>query len=111
MLSSRPMKVHLSTLGCKLNESELESWARRFAGDGHELVADARDADICVLNTCTVTHTAAHKSRQMARQLARANPRARLVLTGCFADIAPSEAQALPHVALVVPNEDKDRLV
>ena len=105
------MKVYLSTLGCKLNESEIESWARRFAGDGHELVADARDADICVLNTCTVTHVAAHKSRQMARQLARTNPRARLVLTGCFADIAPAEAKGLPNVALVVPNVDKDRLV
>ncbi|HEX7587129.1 MAG TPA: tRNA (N(6)-L-threonylcarbamoyladenosine(37)-C(2))-methylthiotransferase MtaB, partial [Anaerolineae bacterium] len=105
------MKVYLSTLGCKLNESEIESWARRFADDGHELVGDARDADICVLNTCTVTHTAAHKSRQMARQLARANPKARLVLTGCYTDIAPDEAKGLPNVALVVPNVDKDRLV
>ncbi len=105
------MKVYLSTLGCKLNESELESWARRFADDGDEVVGDPRDADICVLNTCTVTHTAAHKSRQMARQLARANPHARLVLTGCFTDIAPAEAQALPNVALIVPNADKERLV
>ena len=105
------MRVYLSTLGCKLNESELESWARRFADDGCEIVGDPRDADICVLNTCTVTHTAAHKSRQMARQLARANPHARLVLTGCFTDIAPAEAQALPNVALIVPNADKERLV
>ncbi len=106
-----PVKVYLSTLGCKLNESELEFWSRRFAKDGYEVVGDPRDADICVLNTCTVTHVAARKSRQMARQLARANPNARLVLTGCFADIAPAEAKALPNVALVVPNADKDRLV
>ncbi|MDE3090965.1 MAG: tRNA (N(6)-L-threonylcarbamoyladenosine(37)-C(2))-methylthiotransferase MtaB [Chloroflexota bacterium] len=105
------MKVYLSTLGCKLNESELKSWARRFADDGCEVVGDPRDADICVLNTCTVTHTAARKSRQMARQLARANPATRIVLTGCFGDIAPDEAKALPNVALVVPNADKDRLV
>jgi threonylcarbamoyladenosine tRNA methylthiotransferase MtaB len=105
------VKVYLSTLGCKLNESELEAWTRRLANTGAQIVADPRDADICILNTCTVTHVAAHKSRQMARQLARANPRARLVLTGCFTDIAPDEARALPNVALVVPNADKDRLV
>src|SRR5450759_2643299 len=111
MLSSRAMKVYLSTLGCKLNESELESWTRGFTRDGAEIVADPRDADICVLNTCTVTHTAAHKSRQMARQLARANPNARIVLTGCFVDISPTDAKNLPNVALIVPNADKDRLV
>jgi threonylcarbamoyladenosine tRNA methylthiotransferase MtaB len=111
MLSSRAMKVYLSTLGCKLNESELESWTRGLSRDGAEIVADPRDADICVLNTCTVTHTAAHKSRQMARQLARANPNARIVLTGCFVDVSPLEAKKLPNVALIVPNADKDRLV
>lgn len=105
------MKVYLATLGCKLNESELEAWSRRFAGEGYEIVTDPRMADLCVLNTCTVTHVAAAKSRQLARQLARAHPGARIVLTGCFASIAPEEAARLPNVALVVPNADKDRLV
>ncbi|MBI5034123.1 MAG: tRNA (N(6)-L-threonylcarbamoyladenosine(37)-C(2))-methylthiotransferase MtaB [Chloroflexi bacterium] len=105
------MKVHLSTLGCKLNESELEAWARKFANDGYEIVDDAKNADIIVLNTCTVTHVAARKSRQMSRQLARANPNARIVLTGCYVSVSPDEAKALPNVALVVPNADKDRLV
>ena len=101
----------MSTLGCKLNESELEAWARRFAGDGYEIVNDACAADVIVLNTCTVTHVAARKTRQLARQLARANPDARLVLTGCFVTISPEEAKALPNVALVVPNATKDQLV
>ncbi|MBI5302932.1 MAG: tRNA (N(6)-L-threonylcarbamoyladenosine(37)-C(2))-methylthiotransferase MtaB [Chloroflexi bacterium] len=105
------MKVYLSTLGCKLNESELEAWARRFGADGYEIVDDARDADLCVVNTCAITHVAARKSRQLARQMARANPHARIVLTGCYADVSPDEAQALPNVALVVPNADKDNLV
>lgn len=105
------MKVYLSTLGCKLNESELESWTRGLARDGAEIVADPREADVCVLNTCTVTHVAAHKSRQVARQLARANPNARIVLTGCFVDVSPVDARKLPNVALIVPNADKDRLV
>jgi threonylcarbamoyladenosine tRNA methylthiotransferase MtaB len=105
------VKVYLTTLGCKLNESELEAWARRFANDGHEIVTDARSADVIVLNTCTVTHVAARKTRQLARQLAGANPNARLVLTGCFVTISPDEAKALPNVALVVPNASKDQLV
>ncbi len=105
------MRVYLAALGCKLNESELENWSRRFAADGHTVVDDPRDADLCVLNTCTVTHIAARKSRQMARQLARANPEARLVLTGCYSSISPHEAEALPNVALVVPNPNKERLV
>ena len=105
------VKVYLSTLGCKLNESELESWTRRFANDGYDIVNDPHDADLIVLNTCTVTHIAARKSRQMTRQLARANPSAQIVLTGCFVDISPDEARKLPNVSLVVPNADKDRLV
>lgn len=105
------MKVYLSTLGCKLNESELQAWTREFASDGYEVVTSAAEADICVLNTCTVTHVAARKSRQMARQLARTNPTARLVLTGCYASIAPDEARRLPNVAFIVPNGEKDRLV
>lgn len=105
------MKVYLSTLGCKLNESELEDWARRFKADGHEIVANPESADVCVLNTCTVTHVAAHKSRQMARQIARSNPKSRIILTGCYVDISPDEARSLTNVALVVPNPEKDRLV
>ncbi|MBI3912799.1 MAG: tRNA (N(6)-L-threonylcarbamoyladenosine(37)-C(2))-methylthiotransferase MtaB [Chloroflexi bacterium] len=110
MLFSRAMKVYLQALGCKLNESELEAWTRRFAEQGDEIVADARDAELCVLNTCTVTHVAARKSRQAARQMARANPNARVVLTGCYATMSPAEARALPNVALVVPNRDKEQL-
>lgn len=106
-----PMKVYLSTLGCKLNESELEAWARQFGDEGYAIVNDPQDADLVVLNTCTVTHVAARKSRQMARQLARANPKAKLVLTGCYVSISPDEAQSLPNVALIVPNADKDQLV
>jgi len=105
------MKVYLETLGCKLNESELEAWSRKFAAEGNEIVASPADADLCVLNTCAVTASAARKSRNLARQMARANPNARLILTGCYASTAPKEARALPNVALVVPNAEKDNLV
>ena len=104
------MNIHLATLGCKLNESEIQAWARQLARAGHVLVNDVHAADVIVLNTCTITHVAARKTRQLARQFARVNPHARLVLTGCFVTISPDEARALPNVALIVPNADKDRL-
>ncbi len=105
------MKVYLTTLGCKLNESELEAWARQFAAQGAEIVDDAREADLCVVNTCTVTQAAARKSRMLAKKVARANHNARVVVTGCYATLSPEEAQSLPNVAFVVPNRDKDQLV
>jgi threonylcarbamoyladenosine tRNA methylthiotransferase MtaB len=105
------MKVYLQTLGCKLNESELERWARDFVARGDEIVSDPRLAETIVLNTCTVTAQAARKSRNLTRHLARANADVQIVLTGCFATMSPAQAAALPNVALVVPNADKDQLV
>lgn len=105
------MNIHLATLGCKLNESEIEAWARQCAREGYTLVDDVRVADVIVVNTCTVTHVAARKTRQLTRQLARANPRAHIVLTGCFVTISPNDARALPNVALVIPNATKDQLI
>lgn len=105
------MKVYLQTLGCKLNESELEAWARDFAARGDEIVTDPRAADTIVLNTCTVTAQAARKSRNLTRQLARGNANAQIVLTGCYATMSQEQATALPNVALVVPNADKEQLV
>lgn len=105
------MKVYLQSLGCKLNESELEAWARDFAARGDEIVTDPRAADQIVLNTCTVTSQAAHKSRNLSRHLARQNANAQIVLTGCYATMSPEQARALPNVSLLVPNADKDQLV
>lgn len=105
------MKVYLSSLGCKLNEGELESWTRQFAQEGHEIVQDARDADLFVVNSCTVTQVAARKSRGLVRRLASANSHSKILLTGCYATMSPREARALPNVAWVVPNTEKDKLV
>lgn len=105
------MKVYLQTLGCKLNESELEAWARDFAARGDEIVTDPRAADTIVLNTCTVTSQAARKSRNLTRHLARENTDAHIIVTGCYATMSPDQVRGLPNVALVVPNADKDRLV
>jgi len=63
------MKVYLQSLGCKLNQSELDSLACQFVQAGHTVVGTAREADLCVVNTCAVTQTAVGKSRQAIRRL------------------------------------------
>ncbi len=92
------MRIYLSSLGCKLNQSEMDALAGRFAQGGHEIVASAAQADLCILNTCTVTHVAAQKSRQALRRLHRQNPQARLVATGCYAELTPDDLRDLPGV-------------
>jgi len=85
------MRIYLSSLGCKLNQSEMDALAGRLAQGGHEIVTSAAQAELCILNTCTVTHVAAQKSRQALRRLHRQNPQARLVVTGCYAELTPAE--------------------
>ncbi|MGI2323180.1 MULTISPECIES: tRNA (N(6)-L-threonylcarbamoyladenosine(37)-C(2))-methylthiotransferase MtaB [unclassified Methylococcus] len=104
------MRINLQSLGCRLNEAELESWAREFQAAGHRLVSETGDADLIVLNSCAVTAEAVRKSRQMIRRTQRLSPRARLVLSGCYATLHGDEAAAL-GVDLVVSNADKSRLV
>ncbi|MCB1877901.1 MAG: tRNA (N(6)-L-threonylcarbamoyladenosine(37)-C(2))-methylthiotransferase MtaB [Chromatiales bacterium] len=105
------MRFFLHSLGCRLNEAELEDWARQLQGLGHQLAKDAEDADVMILNTCAVTAEAARKSRQMARRLRRHNPKARTVMTGCLATLAPPDAANELGVDLILPNSDKARLV
>jgi threonylcarbamoyladenosine tRNA methylthiotransferase MtaB len=105
------MKVYLQSLGCKLNQSELESLACQFVQAGHTVVDTVREADLCVVNTCAVTHTAAGKSRQAIRRLRRANSDARLAVTGCYAQMWPQEIRDLGNVDLIVGNEGKEQLV
>ncbi len=104
------MKVYLDTVGCRLNQAEIERMAREFRAAGHTLVAAPGEADLVVLNTCAVTQAAVADSRQKARQAARAGARA-VVLTGCWATLEPQAAAALPAVTQVVPNPQKDHLV
>ncbi|MCP5149788.1 MAG: tRNA (N(6)-L-threonylcarbamoyladenosine(37)-C(2))-methylthiotransferase MtaB [Chromatiales bacterium] len=105
------MQVHLRALGCRLNEAELESWARALRAHGLGVTSSPDDADLVVVNTCAVTAEAARKSRQLLRRSHRENPRAKLVVTGCYATLDAERVGALDGVDLVVPNTDKDRLV
>jgi threonylcarbamoyladenosine tRNA methylthiotransferase MtaB len=104
------MKVYLDTVGCRLNQSEIESYACQFRAAGHSLVASAEQADLVVLNTCAVTAAAESDSRQKIRQAGRAGAK-EIVLTGCWASLNPEAATSLPGVSRLIPNLAKDRLV
>jgi threonylcarbamoyladenosine tRNA methylthiotransferase MtaB len=105
------MKVHLRTLGCRLNQSEIDTMARQFRQQGHEVVEDAAQADWVVLNTCAVTQDATRSSRHLVREIHRQNENASITVTGCYAQIAPQDIAVLPGVSRIVDNLAKDKLV
>lgn len=104
------MRIRLDSVGCRLNIGEMDALARSFARGGHRIVGPGERADLVVFNTCAVTQVASRKSRKIIRQLRRSQPRARLVVTGCYAELSPAETEAL-GVDLVVANADKDAML
>jgi threonylcarbamoyladenosine tRNA methylthiotransferase MtaB len=104
------LQVRLESIGCRLNIGEIEAMARSLAKAGHRVVGPGTPADLCILNTCTVTAIASRKSRQLIRQLKKTNPTAAVIVTGCDAELAPSEMVEI-GVDLVVGNSEKDRLL
>jgi threonylcarbamoyladenosine tRNA methylthiotransferase MtaB len=104
------MKIYLDTIGCRLNQSEIETMARQFRAAGHEIVASPDAADMAVVNTCAVTTSAASDSRSVIRRVARAGV-GKIVATGCWTTLYPRQAGELPNVLHVVKNDRKDYLV
>ncbi|PJF31404.1 MAG: tRNA (N(6)-L-threonylcarbamoyladenosine(37)-C(2))-methylthiotransferase MtaB [Candidatus Thermofonsia Clade 1 bacterium] len=105
------MKVHLKTLGCRLNQSEMDSLARQFVASGNALTDSPAEADLIVVNTCAVTQEAVRSSRQSIHRLHRANPQAQIAVTGCYAHLAPESVRQMAGVAYVVDNHAKESLV
>lgn len=105
------MRIHLSALGCRLNEAELEQWATAFTSAGDQITTQTVDADVLVMNTCAVTQEAVRKSRKKLMRLQRENPTAKLVVSGCYSELAPAAEMAELGIDLVVPNTQKDKLV
>jgi threonylcarbamoyladenosine tRNA methylthiotransferase MtaB len=103
------VKVFLDTVGCRLNQSEIEKYAQQFRSAGHTLAAELAEADLVVLNTCAVTTAAEADSRQKVRQAGRDGSR-QVVVTGCWSTLHPAQAGALPGVRWVIANDAKDQL-
>jgi threonylcarbamoyladenosine tRNA methylthiotransferase MtaB len=98
-----------TNLGCKVNQYETERLAESFEALGFTLTDFRQPADVYVINTCSVTADADRKSRQVARRAARQKEGAKVVLTGCFAQMALDTGEAVDGAALLVPNSEKMR--
>jgi threonylcarbamoyladenosine tRNA methylthiotransferase MtaB len=99
------MKLRTLTLGCKVNQYETEFVREGLVGIGYEDAREGEQAELCIVNTCTVTAEGDSKSRQAIRRLARDNPAAKIVVMGCYATRAPGEVAALPNVTEVVTDK------
>lgn len=106
----QPRRVNFHTLGCKLNFSETSTLARAFEQGGFVRVAPTAEADICVINSCSVTEHADYKCRNLIRKLHRRNPEAIIAVTGCYAQLKPQEIAAIEGVDIVLSNNDKGAL-
>ncbi len=99
------MKLKTVTLGCKVNQYETEYIREGLLGIGYKDAQEAQEADLCIVNTCTVTNEGDSKSRQIIRRLARDNPASKIVVMGCYATRAPEEVAVLPNVTEVMTDK------
>src|SRR6516162_11298415 len=103
-----PRTCRLVTLGCKVNQYETQYVKELLEHNGWVTAVDDQPADLCVVNTCTVTAEGDAKSRQLVRRLHQANPAAAIVVMGCYATRDPDAVGRLPGVTRVIT--DKARL-
>jgi len=104
------MKIKFTTLGCKLNFAETSALGKTLLQRGHERVKPGEQANVCVVNTCSVTDVADQKGRQAIRRLHRENPEAVIIVTGCYAQLKPQEVADIEGVNYVIGANDKERI-
>lgn len=104
-------KFKIATLGCRTNQYESEAYASQLRAMGYDEAEGEEQAQVCIINTCTVTEGADSSSRHQIRQLQRQNPNAQIVVTGCLADRIPAEIEAIKGVTAVVRNQNKENLL
>ena len=100
-------KFKITTLGCKVNQAESEAIAQDLLSSKWLIAHDLEEADMCIVNTCAVTQKAAMQSRQAVRRAIRAHPNAKIVVTGCYAQTAPQEIEAIDGVNYIVGHGEK----
>lgn len=103
--------VAFHTLGCKVNHYETEAIWQLFKEADYDRVDFETNADVFVINTCTVTNTGDKKSRQVIRRAIRQNPDAVVCVTGCYAQTSPAEIMEIPGVDIVVGTQDRTKLI
>ncbi len=101
------MKIAFTTLGCKLNFAESSALGKSLMQRGHVRAKQGEQADVCIINTCSVTDAADHKDRQAIHRIRRQNPDAVLIVTGCYAQLKPGEIADLPEVDYVLGMNEK----
>lgn len=101
------MKIAFTTLGCKLNFAESSSIGKALLERGHTRAQRGEEADICIINTCTVTNMADHKDRQAIHRIRRQNPNAIIIVTGCYAQLKPEEIADMNEVDYVLGQNEK----
>jgi len=100
-------KFSITTLGCKVNQAESEAIAQDLLSSDWSPTTDCDKAEVCIVNTCTVTHKASMQSRQAIRQAIRSNPDAQIIVTGCYAQTAPQEINKIDGVDYIVGHDKK----
>lgn len=103
-------RVAITTLGCKVNQYETSRISAQFNRPGYRLVPFEEEADIYIINTCTVTQRADHRSRQSIRAAIKRNPAAFIVVTGCYVERCPSEIVRIEGVDLILDNQKKSKI-
>ncbi len=104
-------KFFFHTLGCKLNFAETSYIGKQLIDEGYVKVKDGEEADICIINTCSVTDVADKKSRQLIKKIKRLNPNTKIVVTGCYAQLKPEEIAELKEVDLVLGAKEKFNII
>jgi threonylcarbamoyladenosine tRNA methylthiotransferase MtaB len=104
------MRIAFSTLGCKINQYETDLMQQDLASQGNTIVPFDAEADIYIINTCSVTAKSDYQSRQVIRSATRRASGAQVVVTGCYASTRPEEIKKIPGVSLVVNNQGKARI-
>jgi threonylcarbamoyladenosine tRNA methylthiotransferase MtaB len=104
-------KVALTTLGCKVNQFETEVMEGLFKERQYDIVSFDEEADFYIINTCSVTHLGEKKSRQLIRRAKRLNPQSIIAVTGCYAQIAPDQVEAIEGVKVIVGTKERHTIV
>jgi len=110
-MNSKPKKIAFHTFGCKLNFAETSTIARSFYDKGYKKAENKSDADLLVINTCTVTENAEKKCKSLIKQARKKNPDIQIAMVGCYAELRPKEIEQFDSVDYILGNKEKYKLV